>query len=145
MRFPAVTLFHRSNWQAQPRLTGDESKCFVGSFDSDAPNCDSVTMESLTGNSSCSCNSSWSPQVGDFYEWQGSFYHYLTFAPPPKLIALRPTIALLLQAFFTCRFRIRTRNAKNNDGQTTQLALWNHRAKKRVRASTWQSMILLST
>lgn len=80
-------------------------------------------MESLLGNSSCDCNGSWSPQVGDFYEWQGSYYHYLTFAPPPKLMALRPTMPILLQAFFTCKFRVRTRRAKTDDGQTMQLGL----------------------
>ena len=73
-------------------------------------------MESLTANNSCNCNSSWSSQVGDFYEWQGSYYHYLTFAPPSNLIAFKPTMAILLQAFFTCKFRSRTRRVKIDDG-----------------------------
>ena len=102
MPFPAVTIFQRSDWKSQAKLLNDSKKCFVGWIDDKAPMCNQVNVEHLGADQTCNCNNSWSPDVGDFFSWQGSDYHYMSLFPSSDLIVYRPTNIMILQAFFNC-------------------------------------------
>ena len=68
--------------------------------------CNQVNVEHLGADKTCNCNNSWSPEVGDFFNWQGNDCHYMSLFPSSDLIVYRPTGIMGLQAFFKCTIHL---------------------------------------
>lgn len=87
------------DWISQAKLTLDSRpKCFVGWMRHGLPACDAVQ----TLGDWCNCSAKWDEQVVAF-EWQNTSYRMLSWNLDEFMINTKPTVPLLVQAFFNCK------------------------------------------
>lgn len=99
--FPSVALFQRPDWSSQGYLnvTNAPPKCFLGWYQENAPDCNTVAPGTLP----CRCDGSWSEEVASFM-WQNVSYQYLDMQATSAMLCKIPTTQMILQAFYWCKF-----------------------------------------
>lgn len=102
IQFPNVAVFQQLDFSSQANILPGLSKCFLGWYDDSAPKCSTLQTKDIDVKARCNCNESWSSEVIENFNWQGTTYQYLQFQTQPNLVSNQPTYLMMLQVFFNC-------------------------------------------
>jgi hypothetical protein len=98
--YPSIAVLQNVHWTSQAQLTlASRPKCFVGWMEDGLPACDAAR----NSGDWCNCSNNWDAVISPF-KWQNKTYNMLSWNPDEHMIATKPTVPLLTQAFFTCKF-----------------------------------------